>query len=571
MLSSSSYNSTNIEKLSSLEKIITEGLRKRRSINILSFSKNIAKAIRKIYQPTFKKYNRYLKLCTSETEYEFDENHNSHVGTNFSTGVNINSGIFIVLLPPYSMIEGLGMYGVFTDGYIALIQSIARMRRKGDIYIYSSLPNLFLEGDYIKNLKDLELTDEYKTVPFNKFETRANKFKSLYISLKKTHQKKIDFIESFKDFDKRLGFGNISQNYIGVQLNYPTYEEFLLKYSDKFFYTTEYSAGKKITSYLLWALFNDQFQNAKLKEIISDEEILDLNKNNIHSKLDELFEEHLATPLGMNMTIFSVKSGIENFKFLRGLLQGYVIKYKGKKVGVDNPYIKSALIKYIGRLLKNIDNYNDVYYFNDCIEAAFNYEENDNELVNIYKEFYDLKNSFIEFIKEHKTEIKGDYYIPSSLNEDIYLPPRLYSQAITIFSKINEVDLFVKRKAFSLLRGQDNPVEDKVYKKLCDLFVKLDKRKHKRKNGKRNYLIKGFVDVKDNYINFLYNEDLNPFSEMDDLSFLENNLTETMFQELTIEEVINEKKNIDSEIQKPKRTVVSSPFGEIITPNDSDF
>ncbi|WP_417784694.1 DEAD/DEAH box helicase family protein [Tenacibaculum sp.] len=578
MLSNESYNSVNIEKFLNLEKIILESLHRERAINILSYSKNLAKAIRKTYQPIFKRFFRDLKLCTSETDYEFDEHHDSHVGTNFSTGVNINSGVFIVLLPPYSMIEGLGMYGVFTDGYIALIQSIARMRKKGDIYIFSSIPSVLLEGDYIENIKDLEIIEEAKVSPFNRFEDRVNKFKSLYVSLKEKHQNKIDFIESFKEYDKRIGFGGISQNHIGIKLNYPTYEEFLLKYSDKFFYTSEYSAGKKIIPYLFWALFNDQFQNAKLKEILLDKKTLDLNKDNISSRLSELFEEILSTPFGMNMTSFSLKSGYENLKFLRRLLLGYSISYNNKRIGVDNLFIQAALMKYIGRLLKNINEYNDVNYFNDCIEVSVKYDNNDNELINVYKVFYDLKQSFIDFIESNKIEIKGGYYMPASLNDEVFLSPRIYSLAITVFSKINEQDTFVKNKSFSLLRGQETPDENTVYKKLCDLFVEFDKQKVKRKNSKRYYFIDGFVDVKDNYINFLYNEDLNPFYDMNDVVEEElfppenNNLLEVLLQEESIvEEYVLDEEKTNSEKEKSNNTSINSPFGEIITPNDLDF
>lgn len=579
-LSNQSYNSNNIGQHIDVERIIRKGLEDEEAINILSYSKNLAKAIRNNYSGDFKSYGRNLKLCTSETVYEFDENHNSHVGTNFSTGVNINGGIFIVLLPPHFMINGMGKYGIFTNGYIALIQSVARMRKKGKIYIFSSYPKVLIEGEYIEHLKELNFLRPFKKTPFNNFVSLTNKFKYFYFQNKEKHLNKISFIDSLKQIDKDMGIKGIPSNHIGIQLNYPTYEEFLLKYSDRFYNTTEYSAGKEIIPYLFWALFNDQIQNAKLKQIITDDEILELDSDNIEQKINECFENLLSTPFGYNTTSFNTKSGFYNIELLSNLLSRYNILYNGRNIGVDNLFIKANLMKFIGREIKGIDSYNDVHYFNDCIEASLNYSDNDKEIINVYKDFAELKQNFIDFMEGNKVEIKNDYYLPASLNDDVLLPTRLYSQAISVIAKINETDSFVRGKAFSLLRGQETPSQDKIYKKLCDLFVKLNKEKNKRKNSKRYYLFEGFIDVKGNYINFLYNEDLNPFYEMEqmyiDEFFVSENEEIPDYIDISNndEPIVTELENIKEENKSKDinpNIIIDTPFGDVITPDDIDL
>ncbi|GER58142.1 hypothetical protein ULMA_02500 [Patiriisocius marinus] len=487
LLSNISYFANNISSLDKLIPIIKNGLEQGEKVNILSYSKNLANKIWKDYKEFYNDFNVELKLCTSETNYEFNEEHQAHVGTNFSTGVNINGGIFIILLPPHNMIEGLGSYGVFTGGYIALIQSIARMRIKGVIYICSSIPTKLIEGDYLENIKPF--SSEYTTIKNYNLSQQAYFIKDYYNKLKEEHKKPIEFINSIKDSSEKI------RNYeylhhLGIELNYPTYEEFLLKHGDKLLYTKHYSYGKKILPYLFWALFNDQFQNAKLTEVIVEEcKDLEFNDDNIIDVIYQTLsaEYNAASPFGNTLSGL-VLHNTENEILLefQNVLSSYVLKLNGKKISSKNIKLTRVLLSIIAcKLMGNIT-YLDRNYFNDCIQFS---EESkvQGTLINLYREFGRLKNLFVEFTENRKKEIDGDFYIATTLNNKSVLPKPIYTLAKTLILNLNKEDVFVKKRVFGLLRGKNNPSEKQVFSKLCDLFLCVDANvdSQKRINNKR--------------------------------------------------------------------------------------
>lgn len=483
LLSNISYSSTNIRSLEKLVPIIKKGLEQGGKVNILSYSKNLANKIWKDYKGIYDDFNVELKLCTSETNYEFNEEHQAHVGTNFSTGVNINGGIFIILLPPHSMIEGLGIYGVFSGGYVALIQSIARMRTKGMIYICSSIPTKLIEGDYLENIKPI--TSEYTITKNYDLRQQAYFIKKYYNTLKEEHKKPIEFINSIKDSSEKI------KNYeylhhLGIELNYPTYEEFLLKYGDKLLYTKHYSYGQKILPYLFWALFNDQFQNVKLTEVIVEEsKDLEFNDDNIVDVIYQtLSAEYKAeSPFGNTLSgLVLFNSEKEILLEFQNVLSSYVLKLNGKKISSKNIKLTKVLLSIIACKLMGNTSYLDKNYFNDCIQFS---EESkvQGTLINLYREFGRLKKLFIEFIENRKKEIKGDFYITTTLEKKSVLPEPIYSLAKTLILNINKEDIWVKKRVFSLLREKNNPSEKEVFRKLCDLFLCVDSQK--RINNKR--------------------------------------------------------------------------------------
>lgn len=514
LLSNISYSSRNINSLEKLIPIIKKGLEQGEKVNILSYSKNLANKMWNDYKEIFNDFDVDLKLCTSETDYEFNEKHQAHVGTNFSTGVNINGGIFIILLPPHSMIEGLGSYGVFSGGYIALIQSIARMRTKGVIYICSSIPTKLIEGDYLESIKPF--VSEYTITKNYDLRHQAYFIKKYYSRLKEEHKEPIEFINSIKDSSEKI------KNYeylhhLGIELNYPTYEEFLLKHGDKLLYTKHYSYGKKILPYLFWALFNDQFQNAKLTEVIVEEsKDLEFNDDNIVDVIYQtLLSEYKAeSPFGNTLSGLVLRNTEKEILLeFQNVLSSYNLKFNGKKISYAYFKLTRVLLSIIACKLLGNTSYLDKNYFNDCIQFS---EESEVQgtLINLYREFGRLKNLFIEFIETIKREIKGGFYIARTIDENHVLPEPIYLLATNIFQKLKTEDSLVKGKVFSLLREKIEPTEGEVYSKLCSLLLNFDVNLQKRIDGKR--YTKYLGAFKSDYpMNLIFQEDRDLFEFLD--------------------------------------------------------
>lgn len=519
LLSNISYSSKNINSLEKLIPIIKSALEQGEKVNILSYSKKLANKIWKDYQEIFNAFGVDLKLCTSDTDYEFNENHQAHVGTNFSTGVNINGGIFIILLPPHSLIEGIGTYGIFTGGYIALIQSIARMRTKGVIYICSSLPTQLIEGDYVDNMGII--SPEFKTLKSYDLSQQSFIIKAYYKALKEEHRKPIEFINSIKDSSEKIRNYEYL-NHLGIELNYPTYEEFLLKHGDKLLYTKYYSFGKKILPYLFWALFNDQFQNAKLTEVIVEEpKDLEFNNENIIDVIYQtLSKEYKAdSPFGNALCgLVFLKTEKEILLEFQTVLSSYKLKLNGKKIYPNNYKLVKVLLNIIACKLMGNEMYSDKNYFNDCIKFSM---ESDVQgvLINLYRELGRLKNLFLKFIEKIKKEKNGDFYIAKTMNDKDILPNDIYSLATNVIKSLNKEDNFINVRVFSLLRDKSVLTEALIYTKMCNLFLNLDVNSLKKIDDKRHYKYLGSFNSK-YAMNLIFDEerDSNEFLEADTFS-----------------------------------------------------
>jgi len=577
LLSNLSYSSKSINNLEKLIPIIRDGLSQNKKVNILSYSKNLAKKVHDDYKSIFNDFNIELKLCTSETDYEFNEEHPAHVGTNFSTGVNIDGGIFIILLPPHSMIEGIGSYGVFSGGYVAMVQSIARMRSNGQIYICSSIPTKLLKGAYISNINPF--LNQFKTVKNFDLRQQQNIIKSYYNELKEKHFNQIKFIESIKDStNDLLKYGYL--NHLGIQLNYPTYEEFLLKYGDKLLYTKYHSYGKKILPYLFWALFNDQFQNAKLTQVIVEEpKELNFNDDNIYDVLYEALsnEYNSETLFGNSLSglVFTM-SEKEILLDFQSVLSSYNLLLNGKKVYPNHNKVVKALLQIISCKLMGNDTYSDKNYFNDCIEFAQK-SSLDLPLINLYREMGDLKSLFVDFIEQRKIEKDGGCYLPSTLNNEFALTTCISSASRSIVLGLNEHDSYLKSRVFSLLRGKQDLSDKLIYDKLVEIFLFVDTNLQKRVRNKRFNKYLGVFNSK-HPMNLIFEE------ERDPLNFLDEEVVKDMF-ETALEEknndceqeenhqIVNDNVEHDAFVEEVDSNVNinENPFGNPIMPSKNDF
>lgn len=139
------------ENNSTILEIVKKAISEEKTIDILLSSKNLAKSLfngevgdlLKTYAGTDQ-----VKLCASELianqRATIDEPQNRYdgskinIGTNFKTGININkeNHCFIIILPSSSAkMPFENFYGIFSNGYIDIVQALARQRKKGEIHV----------------------------------------------------------------------------------------------------------------------------------------------------------------------------------------------------------------------------------------------------------------------------------------------------------------------------------------------------------------------------------------------------------------------------------------------------
>ena len=130
--------------------IVKKAIEDEKTIDILLYSKKLAK---KLYNgevgDLLRTYsNGQVKLCASElivnqraTRDEPKNRYDSskiNIGTNFKTGININKDnhCFIIIMPSKSAkMPFENLYGIFSNGYLDIVQALARQRKKGEIHV----------------------------------------------------------------------------------------------------------------------------------------------------------------------------------------------------------------------------------------------------------------------------------------------------------------------------------------------------------------------------------------------------------------------------------------------------
>ncbi|QNS40911.1 DEAD/DEAH box helicase family protein [Chryseobacterium manosquense] len=160
-----------------IKTLVEMALHQGKEIDILCFSKSFAEELYKGEVGALLKEGDpdKVKLCvseliqnqrttTEEPKNRYDEN-KINIGTNFKTGINIEkeNHFFIIIMPPRSTkMVFENKYGIFSGGYIDLVQAVARQRKVGEIHIVTMHPDFFTFGDQMP-----QMTDEQ----FEQFET----------------------------------------------------------------------------------------------------------------------------------------------------------------------------------------------------------------------------------------------------------------------------------------------------------------------------------------------------------------------------------------------------------------
>jgi hypothetical protein len=263
------YNKANYDtEDDELVSIFETLLSKDKVINVLSYSRSICENIidqtKKIGALLHDKFGSDgINLCTGDTNNIFDPV-KCNIGTTFSTGINIkgNDSAFIVLLPSlYSVKER--RTGIFSTGINTLIQALARVRDKSEIYIILPSPKYLLSNF---GSHEVNYTDSIKSIPYfqqhnvwSNYEDINNQ-KSLIASL--YNQIRAPLNETIEE---------IKSIYISREnkpsLNYPSLDDYILSTGEQVLYSKYDIFGKDLSVYTFWAAFNDQFLNCRLKAI----------------------------------------------------------------------------------------------------------------------------------------------------------------------------------------------------------------------------------------------------------------------------------------------------------------
>lgn len=274
-----------------LVNIVDDLLKRNRNIDILSYSKSLAKSIIKDREGIGKKLtSRFGKLndCTSQLitnqriENEAPKNRYNNdlcnVGTNFKTGVNIKkeNHSFIIILPPRATRMWFkNMYGIFSSGIISIIQALARQRTKGEIHIILPRPDEFDITSLKKaNINDLQIRvfeDFYSKVKHHTLDEEEKEVQYLPLTVQDNllynfYHKDLEGFLKHEIYTIAKKERNKEREEL-PRLTFPPYEIWKLHRGEQYLANTYKFFGDDISAYVTYCAFTNQFINCNLKGI----------------------------------------------------------------------------------------------------------------------------------------------------------------------------------------------------------------------------------------------------------------------------------------------------------------
>jgi len=415
-------------------------------VNILSYSQKIAtellennSIIKKILIGKFSNINLCIakehldRLKSKKDNYEnvtFNEYYlpdKCNVGTTFKTGISIekeNSAFIIILPNKYAMTGYISKkaYGILSQGIISIIQALARIREdsiraKSDIYVIMPTPigliNLrdISDNNYLNHIQENEIIKNLN-IPVN--------YNSTYIDYKQELQKDIIstkykemYLRFKKEIDTVCDLNEKGERKYLPELNYPTEDLFILKKGERYLSSTFAIFGRDFPAYILWAAFNNQFVNCKIKTISSlKSRKIEIELGKIQDMLHILFEEYfgIVDYIFLNITDYEVYSSFNNIIFQNEII------YNKKKIYPSDYLFQQHILSFIQKWIKGNERLNIKYHFPEgrIIDTDNNvhfpdipFELSDFILccisnANIYTNENPVENSSVELIQAYK-------------------------------------------------------------------------------------------------------------------------------------------------------------------------
>lgn len=493
-----------------ITELIEKELKKEKNIQILTFSKDLAKEIargvyvkkRKIEDTAtsklFQKYNVNPNLCTSSSRNSFMPGL-LNVGTNFKTGIDIKEvNTSFILIMPDRVSYSLGISnrtGIFSNGRNEIIQAIARMRIKeqSDIYIIMPSPDNLIEAPKDKNLptennyleiikddEDLKSLYSENTLEHHYCKEQEKLVEGFY----NLHNFRINSaIRKLKQLDLIDEHNNLKRDK-KPRLQFPDLQEYILEDGDRFLSNSYDVFGKNCSNYIFWASMNNQFENARLKSITLAPTIY-LNEDEIIDGLYKIYKEKML----IYDNSYEFKSEKELYEILEKtflkIFRIYVNLYPSHKVRTVRlaeinkvEQLIISLVKYIKRNSKEFNllikdtsynKLNDIYYDKkmyilSCIQTSTSYlvqyqnqlADDENNVINSYSKFYLLLLGYKQ--KAIFKTSKGKCIIPS---KDVIISKNLFSntykkKCINAVKEIIRNDIFLRRAKYSFCQWADN-------------------------------------------------------------------------------------------------------------------
>lgn len=527
---SSIHNFTN--ETPEIRNTILDVLKRGKDIDILSYSKSLAKSIISDKELSSKLRQKFREIndCTSENidnerpankppENRFD-NSKCNIGTNFKSGVSIEkeNHAFVIILPPRSTQSTFkNKYGIFSSGITSIVQAIARKRKKGEIHIILPRPNEF----------------DYNSLKFSFTEEQLYHFKNYYEQIKhhniKLKEKDIVrhiplrfqswFLTDFYDetLKKSVQNGiNLSQEIERTdlaRLEFPPFKNFVLNRGEDYLAQTFKIWGADLSAYLTYCAFTNQFVNCYLTGI-NHKTYLFLKKGEIQKQLKKYFDIYFGEDYTEGLFSFS------NFNLayndLRDRFFGeftLMIQKKNKK-GEDiwetispfkNADFEKQLLRFTAQLFYG-KNYHTLEekgdmdltrsnYFIDGISCAKdldvnnpNYDDSQKQKIIAFQNLNYFRDKLERNITIHTS---GDYkYLPVKP-----FPNFINSEELPKFNQLTEyfktIDEFIKNGVFEFIRNFSTMTQEQrknsFYTILVDDFFTLGQ-KRRLTTGEREYV-----------------------------------------------------------------------------------
>lgn len=274
-----------------LERLLNENdVKKRRSFDIIVYSKKQIKQLKKGYLSLVKDR---LNLCYKDV-FDFENDNNKkydheekviNIGTNFTTGINIEkkNHTYIIILPKRLNIDFVNNRGVFTNGINTIIQTLARQRLPGEIYIIMPTP-------YYINAKSLPYDSEINTQIVNSFQKYAS---GKVVNYSDTNKEKKLLNKAYKkliDLNAKASENIQNTERTGMNtLDYPSKERFILEKGEN--YLTQKFFDGDLSTYTFFAALNNQFLNCRINKLYRDNKII-FDKGSFFETIQEMYNDY---------------------------------------------------------------------------------------------------------------------------------------------------------------------------------------------------------------------------------------------------------------------------------------
>jgi|GEM_PF-777148 len=468
---------------------------RKKKINILSFSSNLANQLVDSKTPMgalLKNEFGEVNLCTGDSKGKFN-NDQCNVGTTFSTGINIigEDKVLVIFLPTsYSNNDNKNL-GIFTRGINTLIQALARVRSKSEIYIIMPKPTILIRDkqntkyidNVIKNesLNELDAQDVYEDI-----NNQRHYIESVYNSIRNNVENEIKAVKEKKE-ERELKKK--------PSLNFPELDDFILADGEKLLVQGFDIFGRNLSNYITWAAFNDQFLNCKLKDILKLNELI-LEEGKV---LESLYKYMVTSPdfiiknsNGKDDLLLNYISEKELLPLLRDSIFSnnvYLLKKDGKKylLRKNNRVFESQILAalnihycitsnayyekhFLSKGKKFIDfKYTVTDYLISCLVSSEYYQyiaekrskkipiKSDLKMLESYHHLYSF---FKKYPSLYFSNFKGKTIVESGLDKNPYSKEELnnYKEAILY---IKENDYYIKSKIFGLFQDINSDSSDK--------------------------------------------------------------------------------------------------------------